>query len=164
MTHSRTVCQPWVKQPLPIKWNIYDILGFPSQSCSQLQLCSERWSSLNFLTHQRGLEMQTFLILSWRCVVYIRRIYYKTFLSSWTQKKKKSFSHCNIRFGLSELSFKLSKPPFSSGLFFMRQTVHDLSVGYNICSKRFPHFFELSQKPGRMCELLFWCQKQRKPL
>lgn len=81
-----------------------------------------------------------------------------------TKKKKKSFSHCNIRFGLSELSFKLLKPPFSSGLFFMRQTVHDLSVGYNICSKRFPHFFELSQKPGRMCELLFWCQKQRKPL
>lgn len=69
---------------------------------------------------------------------------------------KKIFSHSNIRFGLSELNFQSLKPLYSSGLFFMRQTVHDLNVGFNIWLKRLPHFFELSPKPGRMCELLFF--------
>lgn len=75
------------------------------------------------------------------------------------EHKKKSFSHCSIRFGLSELNFQSLKLLLSSGLFFMRQTVHDLNIGFNICLKKFPHFFELSPKPGRMCELLFLYQK-----
>lgn len=72
---------------------------------------------------------------------------------------EKSLSHCNITFGLSELHFQSLKPLYSSGLFFVRQTVQDLNVDFNICLKKFPHFFELSPKPRRMCELLFLYQK-----
>lgn len=79
--------------------------------------------------------------------------------------KKKKFFPLQYQFWFVCTKFSIFKTPLFIRVIF-RETGSSFkgTVGFNICLKRFPHFFELSPTPGRMCELLFWYQKWRKPL